>query len=75
MTTKYAILKYYNDVLRDIENNVLNIKSTTNLQLNKFIKYIPGFLGAFPSNMVPKLKKMNHAYLIHKPVNKVVNTG
>ena len=56
----YTVLKYYNDVLKSIEDNVLNINETTNIQLNKFTKYINGFIGAYPSDNIPKLKKLNY---------------
>lgn len=53
---KYTVLKYYNDVLKYIEDNILNINETTNIQLNKFRKYINGFIGAYSSDNIPKLK-------------------
>ena len=53
---KYTVLKYYNDVLKYIEDIILNINETTNIQLNKFKKYISGFIGAYSSDNIPKLK-------------------
>ena len=53
---KYTGLKYYNDVLKYIEDNILNINETTNIQSNKFKKYINGFIGAYSSDNIPKLK-------------------
>ena len=37
---KYTVLKYYNDVLKSTEDYV----------------YINGFIGAYPSDNIPKLK-------------------
>ena len=52
----YTVLKYYNDVLKNTEENILNINETTNIQLNKFRKYINGFIGAYSGDNIPKLK-------------------
>ena len=50
---KYTVLKYYNDVLKYIEDNIININETTNIQLNKFKKCINGFIGAYSSDNIP----------------------
>ena len=61
--SKYTILKYYIDMLKTIENNALSINETTDTQLNQFKKIIPGFIGAFSSDITNQFYViMNHVY-------------
>ena len=60
--SKYTILKYYIDMLKNSENKAINITETTNVQLNQFKKFIPGFLGAFSSDNEPVYVIMDHVY-------------
>ena len=50
--SKYTGLKYYMDTLRNVEDYI-DIKETSNDQLDIFKSIIPGFIGWYPWNRVP----------------------
>ena len=53
--SKYTVLKYYMDTLRNIED-LMDIRETSNYQLDIFKSIIPGFVGCYPSNKIPRMK-------------------
>jgi hypothetical protein len=68
--TKYEILKHYEKNLTYIENIIGN-STTTNIDLNKFGKYLFGnkYLGTFSSNDYPKIVKNNECFIINTDPN------
>ena len=67
--SKYTVLKYYMDTLRNIED-FMDIRETSNYQLDIFKSNIPGFIGCYPSNKIPRMKKMNSFVLLIRMIIK-----
>ena len=59
--SKHTGLKYYMDTLRNIED-LMDLIETSNYQLDIFKSIIPGFIGCYPSNKIPRMK--NNEYCI-----------
>ena len=54
--SKYEILKCYEPTLRRVED-IIGVRSTSNLIINKLcFEFIPGFVGTFPSVLIPRMK-------------------